>query len=194
MLFSLVAILVACQSPISDDTETVTVPGTDEGQPADAPVTEGTLPNQTTGDAWLFDDTVVHHIEITLDDADKTSLEMLPYEKVFSDVVIDGIPVSDVGVRLRGKLGSFREVYEKPKWKFDFNLVDSERRFYGLESLSLNNSVADCSFLREKLAYAVYAEAGLVVPRMAWTPSRSTTRTTVCINWWNTPMTASFSG
>ena len=57
-----------------------------------------------------------------------------------------------VVLRLRGKLGSFRDVNEKPKWKLDFNQYFPDRRFYGLESLSLNNSVGDCSYLREKLA------------------------------------------
>jgi spore coat protein CotH len=164
-----IALLAACQSDQAVQSPNIDDPIHPGNVQHDATVQSHALPDQTnTDEAWLFDDTLIHEVAFTLDAQDLTDLQDLPFEKVVAEVTIDGHYVDEVGVRLRGKIGSFREVYEKPKWKIDFNFVQPGRRFFGLESLSLNNSVADCSYLREKLAYAVYAEAGLVVPRMTW--------------------------
>ena len=116
----------------------------------------------------IFDDSVLHQIEITLGEAAKDALRSSPYDWVEGGVTIDGEPLAAVGVRLRGKLGSFRPIDEKPKFKLDFNRY-SDQRFQGLESLSLNNEVVDCSYLREPAGYAVYAAMGLPSPRVSYT-------------------------
>ena len=56
-----------------------------------------------------------------------------------------------IGVRLRGKIGSFRTLSGKPKFKIDFNQYVEDQRFYGLETLSLNNAIVDCSYLKEAI-------------------------------------------
>jgi CotH kinase protein len=116
----------------------------------------------------IFDDTVLHRIEISLGEDAKNSLRADPYEWVEGGVSIDGEVLASVGIRLRGKLGSFRPFDEKPKFKIDFNHY-ADQRFQGLESLSLNNEVVDCSYLREPTGYAVYAAMGLPSPRVSYT-------------------------
>jgi spore coat protein CotH len=72
-----------------------------------------------------------------------------------------------VGVRLRGGLGSFSSIDDKPKLELDLNHYSGER-FHGLESLSLNNSAEGCLAIQEALAYAAYDLAGVFSSRTGW--------------------------
>jgi len=74
-----------------------------------------------------------------------------------------------VGVRLRCKLGSFQEIHEKPKWKIDINRYVAGQRVFDVKAISLNNSVVDCSYMREILSFDVFRAAGAFAPRVAFT-------------------------
>lgn len=117
----------------------------------------------------LFDRSVLHQVDIFLGNAQVSSLLEDPYRWVRGAVQIDGELVDLVGIRLRGKLGSFRDLDGKPKFKIDFNHYDPGRRFHGLETLALNNSVGDCSYLNEPLIFRAYALAGVPAPRVSFT-------------------------
>lgn len=108
----------------------------------------------------IFNDAVLHRIDISLTSIGVAALDEEPYEWVPADVVIDGEAVDNIGLRLRGKIGSFRTMSGKPKFKLDFKEFESDQRFQGLKHLSLNNSVVDCSYLRETAGYALFREAG----------------------------------
>lgn len=95
-------------------------------------------------------------------------LYSLPRVEVRADVTIDGELLEDVGVRLRGGLGSFQRLHRKPKLALDFNEFVDERRFYGLEALDLNNADEDCTYVREATAMAAYAVAGVPAPRVGY--------------------------
>lgn len=116
---------------------------------------------------WLFDLEVIHEVDISLSEAARDSLLNDPYEWAEADVVIDGIPVETVGIRIRGKIGSYRTLNQKPKFKLDFGEFVDGQTFYGLEHLALNNSVVDCSYLKEHLAFAAFRAAGVAAPRTA---------------------------
>ena len=183
-----VALLAACSAepvvvgggnptPVIDDSGDSGAPGdsgagldsADSGDSAVEPlVSEEGVGDYTADNEWIFDDTVIHRIDIQLSDDSFYLLRTLPYDWAPADVSIDGVPAPDVGVRLRGKIGSFRTVDNKPKWKIDFNQYREGRDFYGLEHLSLNNAIVDCSYLKEKLGYAVVGMAGLPTLRTAY--------------------------
>ncbi|MDP6933974.1 MAG: CotH kinase family protein, partial [Myxococcota bacterium] len=126
-------------------------------------------PIEHDGDDWLFSSSRINLVELEIDE---DAMEILraqrlfsyPRDKVRAQAVIDGEVVGDVGVRIRGGLGSFRKIDRKPKLEIDLNEFSGER-FHGLESLSLNNQVYDCSGLREPLAYAAYGMAGVPTSR-----------------------------
>lgn len=121
------------------------------------------------GEPDFFDDSFVHTVAIELDDDDTRALARQPYEYVDARVTIDGAAFARVGVRLRGKIGSFRTLDGKPKFKIDFNRYVVDQRLGALETLALNNAVVDCSYLREPAGYAVARAAGLPAPRTAFT-------------------------
>lgn len=149
---------------VSDDPATA-----DSGAPGPAPtVTEETVPDQVLDNDHVFSQDRIHEIAITLSDDAVAALAAEPYEDALGDVVIDGVAVSSIGVRLRGKIGSFRTLDGKPKFELDFNAFIDDQRFYGLESLSLNNSIVDCSYLKEPLAMAVFAGFEVAAPRAAY--------------------------
>ena len=137
--------------------------------PSAGPVQEAVLGDYAQTEPFIFDQAVLHTIDLELPTESADALAVDPYEKVLASVVIDGIAVDDVGVRLRGKIGSFRPLTGKPKLEIDFNKFVDGRRFDGLESLSLNNSVVDCSYLKEPLAYAVLDAVGAPAARTSYT-------------------------
>lgn len=136
--------------------------GTYEAVP---PVTHESAGGYDPDDAWLFSDKTIHRINITLTDTAIAALTKDPYTLVGGSVTIDDKPVSGVGVRLRGKIGSFRTLMKKPKFKIDFAEFAEGQRFYGLKALALNNAVVDCSYLKEPLGYHMYALAGVPASR-----------------------------
>lgn len=116
----------------------------------------------------FFDDTVLHTVAITLTDDATRALRRDPYTFVDGTITVDGAFFPHVGVRLRGKIGSFRTLTGKPKFKIDFNAFSDDR--LGVhETLALNNEVVDCSFLREPAGYAVFRALGLPAPRTVYT-------------------------
>ena len=144
-----------------------TLPLGDRPQPPDpvedtAPplITEEEIADQEIDDSWLFSDEHIVEVEITLTAGAAKALGREPREDVSAELVIDGLALEPVGLRLAGKLGSFRELSGKPKFRIDFNKFSEGQRFFGLESLALNNGVQDCSFLKEPAAYKIYREAG----------------------------------
>lgn len=109
-------------------------------------------------------DGALHRVEIELEALARASLLAEPYEQVEAELRFDGLDLGRVGVKLRGKEGSFRPLDEKPKWKIEFDAAGGGL-FAGLEHLDLDNAVADCSYLRAPLAFAVLEELGEAASR-----------------------------
>lgn len=152
--------------PVDTDTGVV-----DTGAEPDPPVVvEESGGDQDSSDlaGWLFGFDKIHEVEITLSDASEAALGALPYDWATGSVSIDGETLARVGVRLRGKIGSFRSLSGKPKFKLSFNEYVDDQRFYGLEELTLNNSVVDCSYMREVLGYYAYGLAGVPTLRTSY--------------------------
>lgn len=74
----------------------------------------------------------------------------------------------DVGVRLKGFLGSFRPIDQKAGFSLKFNQFDPKQRFHGLRKVLLNNSVQDSTYLSECLAGELFRAAGVPAPRVGF--------------------------
>ena len=132
----------------------------------------GTGEPEDTGDpveTEFFDDTFLHQIDLTLSDESIAGIKADPYTFVDAAVTVDGAAFAHVGVRLRGKIGSFRRLNGKPKFKIDFNRYVQDQRLGDYETLALNNEVVDCSYLREPSGYMLFRQLGLPAPRTVFT-------------------------
>ncbi|MFT4978008.1 MAG: spore coat protein CotH [Myxococcota bacterium] len=127
------------------------------------------------GEAWIYDPTVLHTLELTLDDESVSTLqsqtEAYSAEIVYvsADMVYDGESLGEVGLRIKGRWGSWRSLSQKSSFKLDFNRYVDGQKFHGLKSMTLNNMVIDCSYMREHIAYQVYRAGGSPAPRTAYT-------------------------
>jgi len=89
-------------------------------------------------------------------------------------LAVEGVPVGVVGVRFKGASGTlvscFRDgtaLCPKLSLKIRFDLEDPGRRFFGLQRLNFHAMLHDASLVRERLAYGVFADAGVPAPRTA---------------------------
>jgi spore coat protein CotH len=140
-----------------------------DDSPTEAPtVTTEIVEDQDLNEAWIFSDEVIHEIDLTISAASVSALQREPREDVEAEMTFNGEALDPVGLRLAGKVGSFRELSGKPKLRIDFNKLSEGQRFYGLEGLALNNQVVDCSYMREATAYRVFREHGAPGSRTGW--------------------------
>jgi spore coat protein CotH len=111
--------------------------------------------------AAFFDDSYVHEIYITFEDAEWYNALYDSHANDATDpyfeasFVGDGIALDQVGVRFKGN-SSFTGTGVKKSIKIDFDEFDEDNdalSFLGLKKLNLNNNFNDPTMLREKLFY-----------------------------------------
>jgi hypothetical protein len=98
--------------------------------------------------------------------ADNRTCLLKPFSKPFdwfpAAVTVDGVRRERVAVRKKGFLGSLND--ERPALKVRFDAFLADQTLLGLKRLTLNNSVQDGTWLRQCLAYRVFAAASVPVP------------------------------
>ena len=152
----------------SVSTESTPPVDTDTAPPPEPHVEEETLPELADPSDWVFNDDEVHLIDITLPSTSADSLAADPYTYVEADLLFDGIVVEDIGVRLKGKIGSFRTLSQKAAFKVDINAFIPGREFYGVKKFNLNNMAVDYSYMKEHLHYKILRDLGLPSLRTGW--------------------------
>ena len=115
----------------------------------------------------LFDPNRVNTISIALTPDGRMSLDSTPRTYVAARVEIEGHPERAVGVRLKGRYGSFRPLQEKPALKVKF-IHEDGAAFLGLKKLALNNFAQDPSALAEWTAYTLFRAMGVPAPRVGY--------------------------
>src|SRR4051794_4411676 len=75
-------------------------------------------------------------------------------------------PLND-GMRLKGGLGSFRNLKEKAAFKIKFSFVKGQK-FLGLKKMTLNNMVQDKSMVHEARAYEAFRALGIGAPNTGY--------------------------
>ncbi len=115
----------------------------------------------------LFQTERVQRLQLTIPGRSWASLEDEPYLEVPASLAFEGAWFPLVGVRIKGQLGSLRELDEKVALKVDLNEYE-DHELRGLTMLTLNNMVQDPSYVHEHLAYSVYRAAGIPAPRVGW--------------------------
>lgn len=75
-----------------------------------------------------------------------------------------GVRYTNVGVQLKGNT-SFLPIDDRPSLSLRFDRQEKGQRFHGLSRISLNNASQDPTALNEVLGRALFAAAGVPVPR-----------------------------
>ena len=146
--------------------ETIPTKGT-ANQPA--PDDEGPPPDLA---AWLFDPGAVVDVGLGLPQSSLDALAEEPEE--YADGTFELATTGgaygplQVGIRLKGGLGSFRTLTGKAAFKVKFAHSVPGQRFLGLKTLTLNNMVQDPSGVHEALSYELYRAAGVPAPRTGY--------------------------
>ena len=121
----------------------------------------------------VYDPLSVATIDLWIDEAGLAALWQDPYTYVDGKVriaLVDGYtsPVMDVGLRLKGRIGSFRNLNSKSAFKVKFNHAVKGTTFLGLKKMTLNNMVQDPSMIHETAAYTLLRALGLPASRTGY--------------------------
>ena len=115
----------------------------------------------------LFDTTMVHTIDIVIDDWDAFLTTAQSEEYSVCDVVIDGEAFSNVGIRGKGNtsLSTVSSMdSDRYSFKIEFDQYDSTKSYYGLDKLSLNNLIQDNTMMKDYLTYQMMNEFDVAAP------------------------------
>jgi len=69
----------------------------------------------------------------------------------------------DVAIHVKGSVGSFRPIDEKPSLTLAFSKFDAKRTFHGTTKIHFNNSVEDPTYLHENLGSLIFSKAGIAI-------------------------------
>jgi len=127
----------------------------------------GDNPNEHSSD-WIFGLDQLHSVDLTISDEAYNALSSDPYTYVEGTLVFDGTSYDSIGLRIKGRIGSYRSLSQKSAFKIDFNEFISGQTMDGLEKLNLNNMVQDGAFTHERIAYALWNEMDVPAPRVGY--------------------------
>mgnify|MGYP002640374567 CR=1 FL=1 len=123
-------------------------------------------------DNLLFDPFKVIQVDLTLSEVSIESLKQDPYFYVPGTVTVSidetTYDTLEVGVRIKGQLGSKRPIDKKAAFKVKMNYSVKGQRFLGLKKLTLNNMVQDHAMLHEALAYRMFRAFDVSAPRTGY--------------------------
>ena len=128
----------------------------------------GSVQGKTMGyEDKLFDNSVVHTIDIQMDDWDGFIATCESEEYAPCSITIDGETFNAVGIRGKGNtslstvssLGS-----DRYSFKIEFDQYSDGVSYYGLDKLSLNNLIQDTTYMKDYLVYTAMAQFGVDAP------------------------------
>ncbi len=131
--------------------------------PAESPISDD------YAEAGLFDDTIVHTINVLIDKKDWRWMTTHATEEqyVTCDVEIDGERIENVGIRPKGN-SSLSSISQQGSthfsYKLEFDHYDPAVTYHGLDKLCLNNLGQDPSCMKDFMAYHLMNDAGVAAP------------------------------
>ena len=114
----------------------------------------------------LFDDTVIHTIDIVADESawadmlDNAQAE----EYIVCNVVIDGEAVKNAAVRAKGNTSLSQVSTDRYSLKIEFDHYEAGNSYRGLDKLVINNLIQDDTYLKDWLCYTLFREMGVAAP------------------------------
>ncbi len=119
----------------------------------------------------LFEEKEVPTFLITLPQASIDILNVSPKTYVHGDLSLmvagQKFTLNDVGIRLKGTYGSFRDLSQKAAFLIKVSEYKSSQRLFGLKKFALNNMVQDPSLIHERTGYSLFRAVDVPAPRAA---------------------------
>lgn len=115
----------------------------------------------------LFDTSVVHTIDIVMDDWEGFLDTCENEEYTLCSVVIDNESCGKAAIRAKGNTSlSAVSSYGNDRYSFklEFDHYDSTNTYYGLDKLSLNNIIQDNTYMKDFLSYQMMASFNVDAP------------------------------
>ena len=160
---------IACTAPNGPDTGSGTLQG-DTGptpyEPWQSPTEE--IPSGDHLADFMFDLRTVQEVNLMISEDALSSLAGNPYAYVSADIEYGDSMATNIGVRIKGRLGSLRNFSQKPALKINIDAFVDDQNFFGLEELNLNNMVQDSAQIHDLLAYTLYNLMGVAAPRVGY--------------------------
>ena len=114
----------------------------------------------------FFTNSPVTLLRITIPPENIEGLRNNPRQYIRASVRAGTNTWNDVGVHIKGSVGSFRSIDGKPALTLSFDKFTPSQRFHDLRKIHLNNSVEDASYMNELLGNEFFRRAGLPAPRV----------------------------
>ncbi len=114
----------------------------------------------------LCDGKKVIHLSIDLSPKDLDALRKEPRKYVKCTLTEGDAVYEGVGIHLKGGIGSFRKIDEKPSLTLNMDKFVDGQRFHGLDKFHLANSVQDPTYLSELIGSELFRAAGVPAARI----------------------------
>jgi hypothetical protein len=151
------------ETSVGTDPPVATAPSTTTTTTTASP----SVPSFSERSEQLFDQTVLHEIDIEIGSEELALLDPPTDDRVPVRLTVDGTTVDDVGLRLKRGFGQFRPLDEKPGFSIETDEFVDGLTLFDVDRFTLGNAAWDHSFLNEPLVYGLYRAAGLPAPRTA---------------------------
>jgi len=115
----------------------------------------------------LFGSNLVHRFRIEIAAADLQKLRQDPRQDVRVSVRHGDKFYPDTALHLKGRVGSFRDVDDKPGMTLSFDKFGAREPLGEVLKVHLNNSVEDPTYLNEALGAELFGGAGVPAARVA---------------------------
>jgi hypothetical protein len=126
-----------------------------------------TLPWFSELSAKLFDQSVLHEVDIEISDESLALLDPPTDDRVPVRLTVDGTTADDVGLRLKQGLGQGQPLDRKPGFSIETDEFVDDLTLFDVDRFTLGNATWDHSFVNEPLIYGLYEAAGIPAPRTA---------------------------
>ncbi len=123
-----------------------------------------TTPHDESDD--FFESAAIPRIVLKLSEDQARMLSENPRQYVRCTLTEEGGMRLEVGLKLKGAAGSFRQLDEKPAFTINANKYHKQQSFHQLQKFHLNNSVQDELYVNEWLCASICREAGVPAPRV----------------------------
>lgn len=144
------------------------------------PTPTTTVPPRNDPSNRLFDPSVIHDVRLDFTDDALTQLRgsCSGWERILTQnpecdvrvptrLTVDGTTVDNAGARLKGGVATWRPVDEKASFSIKTDEFVEDQEVFGERRFTLNNTIAEPSFVSETLTYDVFRANGVPAPRTA---------------------------